>query len=151
MKYSSAVNKKMVEIIKKKYKEIQSELIYLDGLQIDVKGAFNFIKKVREVNHKAQKRIKEHLIKLCRLKKKQKALQQVIQVCEMLKVIVEASKAINQLIETDNTHTAIAIIESTEKLIAERIAPVNMALYEFISNRIGRLKLSLLHIDREFK
>lgn len=119
----------MMEIIKEKYQDIQSELVYLDKLQVDVKGAFECIKRVREVNHKGQGKIKDHLIKLYKLKKKQRALEDAVKVCEILKVIVEASQAITQLIETDNTNTAIEIIESTEKLIAERIASVNMALY----------------------
>ena len=126
--YLKLAENEMIHIIKEKYQDIQHEFISLDALQVDIKEVFGSIKKIRIINHEIQKKFREHLIRMYKLKKKQKAINKIIEIYQILKVILEASQAIDQLIETNNIDTAIEIIESTEKLIAERIASVNVAL-----------------------
>ena len=87
---------------------------------------------MKTINSKLESQYKSHLIKLYQLKRKQRTLQKTTQVCEILKIITEASPAINQLLQTGNTSTAIEIIENTEKLIAERLSSINTALYNLM-------------------
>ncbi len=119
----------VIDIVKAKYLDIQNAFACMDGLRGDVAGASGNIQKLRETSRRIREQYRAHLIRLYQLRCRKRALSQIRATCDILKIITEASPAIDQLLQTSNTSTAIEIIENTERLIAERLGTINTALY----------------------
>ena len=118
----------MFGIIKEKYKDIQNAFSCLGTLHKNTSGVFNSIKAMRDANQKFMNMYKVRIIKVYRLRKKQKSIKSTREVCEIIRIVSQATPTIDQLININNMHTAIEIIENTEKLINERLQNIEVSL-----------------------
>lgn len=84
---------------------------------------------MKEITVKVKEKAKQYFIKLLQLKKRNQTLIRIMEISEVMKTINGGSSTINDLINTGETATAIEILDSMDKVIAEKLSPINTAMY----------------------